>query len=45
MSRRTLSRWCLNAAYAAVRLVVGLLCFFAGAVVFCVTYHQLTLPR
>lgn len=45
MSRRTLTRWCLRTAHAAARFVVGLLCFFVGAVVFCVTYHQLTLPR
>lgn len=42
---RAFTRWCQRAVRATVRFCVGLLCFFTGAVVFCVTYHQLTLPR
>lgn len=43
MSRRTFPRWCLRTAHAAAHFVMGLLCFFVGAVVFGAVYNFL--PR
>lgn len=37
--------WAMAAVLSACKIVVGVLCVYAGLVTFCLTFHFLTLPR